>query len=94
MYARMLSLSNKADTEESRTFLYRSQCNCAYWHGVFGGIYLPHLRNAVFENIIAGEKILNEPAGITATDMDLDGRDEWIVNTEKMKLIFDPDHLK
>ncbi|RLE18592.1 MAG: hypothetical protein DRJ14_03220 [Acidobacteria bacterium] len=91
MYARMLSLSKKADTEESRTFLYRSQCNCAYWHGVFGGIYLPHLRNAIFENIIAGEKTLNEPAGITATDMDLDGRDEWIVNTEKMKLIFDPD---
>lgn len=91
MYARMLSLSGKANTEESRTFLYRSQCNCAYWHGVFGGIYLPHLRNAVFENIIAGEAALNEPAGISATDLDLDGMDEWIVNTGKMKLIFDPD---
>jgi len=91
MYARMLSLSRKANTEESRTFLYRSQCNCAYWHGVFGGIYLPHLRNAVFENIIAGEKVLNELPGITATDLDLDGRDEWIANTDDMKLIFDPD---
>ncbi len=91
MYVRMLSLSGKADTEESRTCLYRSQCNCAYWHGVFGGIYLPHLRNAVFENIIAGENALNEPAGITAADLDLDGRDEWIINTDKMKLIFDPD---
>ena len=91
MYARMLSLSNKVDSDESRRFLHRSQCNCAYWHGVFGGIYLPHLRNAVFENIIAGESVLNEPVGITATDLDLDGRDEWIVNTDEMKLIFDPD---
>ena len=24
--------------------LYQSQCNDAYWHGVFGGLYLPHLR--------------------------------------------------
>ncbi|NOY23086.1 MAG: DUF1926 domain-containing protein [Acidobacteria bacterium] len=91
MYARMLSLSEKADSDEALGFLYHSQCNCAYWHGVFGGIYLPHLRNAVFENIIAGEKALDEPIGITATDLDLDGRDEWIVNTDEMKLIVDPD---
>ena len=28
--------------------LYRGQCNCGYWHGAFGGIYLPHLRNAIY----------------------------------------------
>jgi 4-alpha-glucanotransferase len=22
--------------------LYRAQCNCPYWHGAFGGVYLPH----------------------------------------------------
>src|SRR5207253_5151997 len=26
--------------------LWRSQCNCAYWHGAFGGLYFPHLRGA------------------------------------------------
>ena len=34
--------------EQARTALYRGQCNCAYWHGAFGGVYLPHLRNAIY----------------------------------------------
>ena len=34
--------------EQARRALYRGQCNCSYWHGAFGGIYLPHLRNAVY----------------------------------------------
>jgi len=33
---------------ESRDHLWRAQCNCPYWHGVFGGLYLPHLRAAVY----------------------------------------------
>ncbi len=35
--------------------LYQSQCNDAYWHGVFGGLYLPHLRSAVYEQLIEAE---------------------------------------
>ncbi len=35
--------------------LYQSQCNDAYWHGVFGGLYLPHLRSAVYEHLIEAE---------------------------------------
>jgi hypothetical protein len=35
--------------------LYQSQCNDAYWHGVFGGLYLPHLRSAVYERLIQAE---------------------------------------
>jgi hypothetical protein len=35
--------------------LYQSQCNDAYWHGVFGGLYLPHLRAAVYEHLIQAE---------------------------------------
>jgi alpha-amylase len=31
--------------------LLRAQCNCAYWHGVFGGVYLPHLRSALWEEL-------------------------------------------
>jgi len=37
--------------------LYQSQCNDAYWHGVFGGLYLPHLRSAVYEQIIRAEAL-------------------------------------
>ena len=28
-----------------------SQCNCPYWHGAFGGLYLPHLRNAIYRSL-------------------------------------------
>jgi len=37
--------------------LYQAQCNDAYWHGVFGGLYLPHLRSAVYEQIIKAEAL-------------------------------------
>jgi len=39
--------------------LYAGQCNCAYWHGVFGGVYLPHLRQAVYHNLIQAEAIID-----------------------------------
>jgi hypothetical protein len=35
--------------------LYQSQCNDSYWHGVFGGLYLPHLRSAVYEHLVQAE---------------------------------------
>ncbi len=37
--------------------LYQSQCNDSYWHGVFGGLYLPHLRSAVYEHLIQAEEL-------------------------------------
>lgn len=43
--------------------LYKAQCNDAYWHGVFGGLYLPHLRTAVYENLIKAENLLEEVRG-------------------------------
>lgn len=40
--------------------LYQSQCNDAYWHGVFGGLYLPHLRSAVYEHLIRAEYLADK----------------------------------
>ncbi len=40
--------------------LYRAQCNCTYWHGVFGGLYLHHLRSALFGNLIEAERFIAE----------------------------------
>ena len=45
----------KADAARMLDHLYQSQCNDAYWHGVFGGLYLPHLRSAVYEHLIQAE---------------------------------------
>jgi hypothetical protein len=59
---------------EARTRLWRAQCNCPYWHGVFGGLYLPHLRAALYRELIAVETWLAPPApAIEAADFDLDG---------------------
>jgi hypothetical protein len=74
MYCRMLGISERlekltsADTDrefadrlsEARTALYRGQCNCSYWHGAFGGLYLPHLRHAVYTQFIAADTILEK----------------------------------
>lgn len=70
--------------DTAREELYRGQCNCAYWHGAFGGLYLPHLRNAVFKHLIAADTALEavaRPDGgpwveIAADDYDLDARQE------------------
>ena len=53
MHKRMLGLSSRLSMLRDRTHeetmtrkLYEAQANDAYWHGLFGGLYLPHLRRA------------------------------------------------
>jgi len=103
MYSRMLGISNRlAELEDAGTQstelayakqeLYRGQCNCSYWHGAFGGVYLPHLRNAVYNNLIAAENLLDQVEGkpdsfidAMVDDFNLDGRQE--VRLEDSKLV-------
>ncbi len=47
--------AKKADAARMLDHLYQAQCNDAYWHGVFGGLYLPHLRSGVYEQLIQAE---------------------------------------
>ena len=68
--------------------LYRGECNCPYWHGVFGGLYLNHLRFAVYRELIDAEKLADSllpspPLGIRVkeTDFNKDGRDEIILES-------------
>ncbi len=69
MHKKMLYVSEKIDKyvaekkplgEKALDSLYAGQCNCAYWHGVFGGLYLPHLRNAVYNSLLKAEGIYNK----------------------------------
>lgn len=65
MHKRMLMVSEEiagcgTPPPELRTYLYKAQCNDAYWHGIFGGLYLPHLRTAVYENLIMAESLIEE----------------------------------
>lgn len=68
-----------------------SQCNCGYWHGVFGGIYLPHLRRAVYRELILSELDNNvrfEPWD--ALDFNMDGHKEIILNDGNFNAVIIP----
>jgi alpha-amylase len=91
MYRKMLFVSDlvarmPAATEEAaraQDHLYRAQSNCPYWHGVFGGLYLSHLRCEAYRNLVAAERIAAPGAGLSVAqqDFDGDGQDEVLVNT-------------
>ncbi len=108
MYARMMQISRQlheadrstADAElldAARRELYRGQCNCSYWHGAFGGVYLPHLRNGVYNHLIAAENLLNRATGKTgpwveaiAEDYNFDARQEVRLASDKLTAMIAP----
>src|SRR5262249_54520419 len=46
---------DRPELERGERELYRAQCNCSYWHGLFGGLYLNYLRDAVYHHLIEAE---------------------------------------
>jgi 4-alpha-glucanotransferase len=84
MHKKMYFLSEKAaDNDEARSHIWRGQCNCAYWHGVFGGLYLGHLRRAVHENLVNAQSSIMASSGkkiaLFKDDIDKDGYDEVLI---------------
>lgn len=111
MYTRMLQVSRRLQElsgtrgpaeqpellNQARTELYRAQCNCSYWHGAFGGLYLPHLRNAVYHHLIAADNLLEKISGktgpwvqIDAADFNLDARKELRIANDRLAAYFSP----
>ena len=109
MYARMLGISRRlADAsaregadpdylEIARRELYRGQCNCSYWHGAFGGLYLPHLRNAVYRSLITAHNALDDAEAKTGPrvalevgDFNLDARQEVKLENEGLVVLVRP----
>ena len=75
-------------------YLYRAECNDAYWHGVFGGLYLPHLRHALYENLIKAEALYDqgrhkkkEWIATERLDLNGDGDEEVIVKNPETVLL-------
>jgi alpha-amylase len=79
--------------ERARGLLYRAQSNCGYWHGVFGGLYLGHLRHAVFRDLLEAESLIAPVAapGVEHLDFDRDGLEEVWVRTRAANLLVAPD---
>ena len=66
---------------EALDHLLAGQSNDPYWHGLFGGIYLPDLRVANLSRLIAAEDLAvgHGAASGILHDVDLDGRDEAVL---------------
>ncbi|MGB2601405.1 MAG: alpha-amylase/4-alpha-glucanotransferase domain-containing protein [Candidatus Omnitrophota bacterium] len=109
MNKKMVYISNKleslkdaknikqSDLNEAQKELFRGQCNCAYWHGVFGGLYLFHLRRAIYHHLIKSETVMDvarfgrKPfCEASVLDLDADGHDDVILENRDISLYLDP----
>ncbi len=88
---------DRAKVEKARTHLLRAQCNDAYWHGVFGGLYSPHLRTALWNELVRAETLLDlrKPSsrqGIRCEhiDFDADGVKEIYVTAAQGAFLLKP----
>jgi 4-alpha-glucanotransferase len=108
MNKKMIYVSRKLDTvrekapdhdllSEAEKELFRGQCNCAYWHGVFGGLYLYHLRNSMYTHLIRAEALIDEivhggKGYCEALDLDLDadGKNEVVIENRDVSIVVSP----
>ncbi len=74
--------------------LYQAQCNCAYWHGMFGGVYLNYLRHAVYEHLITAENMLDrvcpQEPGCETCDFKCDGTRMICCRSAGLNALFAP----
>ncbi len=83
--------------EKAETLLLRSQCNDPYWHGVFGGIYSPHLRTAPWRALAEAEALADGLAHrddgwaeAKSCDYDADGHDEICFTSSMYSAVLAP----
>ena len=76
--------------------LWQGQCNCPYWHGVFGGIYMSDIRAEIYRHLIQAENQADavlrgeEPwLAHEFADYDCDSLDELIVDGSAQSLYVD-----
>ncbi|HZM14743.1 MAG TPA: alpha-amylase/4-alpha-glucanotransferase domain-containing protein [Candidatus Krumholzibacteria bacterium] len=91
--ARARGESRNGEVQQAAEHLLRSQSNDAYWHGLFGGLYLPHLRSALYHEIVRAEALLDGDGGhaTEVLDYDVDGRPEIVLRTTRALAVLKPD---
>jgi len=79
--------------------LWMSQSNCAYWHGLFGGLYLNYLRHAVYQNLITAERLAEivqwggeKRLEYEMIDLDKDLQPEVLITNENLGAILKPSY--
>jgi len=97
MHKRMLDVSRRLAAlppaqrqAEMVAQLHRAQANDAYWHGLFGGLYLPHLRRAIWNNLLPLEAALDAIAprpALERKDIDCDGAEEIFLRGGELQAV-------
>src|SRR5207245_1508424 len=105
MHKRMLDVSARVaqafpsgtDVPEPVRLVWRAQGNDAYWHGLFGGLYLNYLRHETYRNLIEAETRVEATAHrggewltMRGTDLDLDGHEEIVISSHSPGVILAP----
>src|SRR2546422_270436 len=73
-----------------------AQCNDTYWHGIFGGIYAPHLRTDPWRNLIRAEAIADRQTPgalaprVELLDYDADGANELLFTSLEAQALVKP----
>ncbi|MFI5421917.1 MAG: alpha-amylase/4-alpha-glucanotransferase domain-containing protein, partial [Nitrososphaerales archaeon] len=99
MYAKMLRVSsmlsggNTLESELAQRELWKGQCNDAYWHGVFGGLYAPLLRKITYEHLIRAQflyekEIMKEK--IRVSESHISGSKEIVVDSTELEIVVSP----
>jgi len=96
LHAALARRPDDARLGRAQMALWRGQANDAYWHGVFGGCYLPHLRRAVKGALLEAERSLVDAGAAaevtwTREDGNGDGRAEVFVRTRALAATVAPD---
>ncbi|MEW5692447.1 MAG: alpha-amylase/4-alpha-glucanotransferase domain-containing protein [Candidatus Hydrogenedentota bacterium] len=98
MHKKMIEVSERVKfikdlgiKEKAKIELYKGQCSCAYWHGVFGGLYLNFLRKAVYSHLIKAENYLGESdLTFIKKDFNIDGHPEVKIMNKDINLYISP----
>jgi hypothetical protein len=85
-----------SEIAQARDLLLRAQCNDAYWHGVFGGLYAPHLRTELWRNLVRAEAIADRQTSgalmprVELLDYDADGAQEHLFTASEYQALLKP----
>lgn len=91
LHKRMLNISLNQDKLDKKSIesLYKLQTNDVFWHGVFGGLYLPNLRDNAYRYLLEIEKSrAMKKTKIEVLDINKDGYDELKVVTSNLSVVF------
>ncbi|MBN1679801.1 MAG: DUF1926 domain-containing protein [Anaerolineae bacterium] len=100
MHKRMLMVADKVHAmidgpvkDQALDLLWRAQANDAYWHGLFGGIYLFNFRISNYANLIEAEALAeghDPPLAVRQFDFTKDCMDEVVLTGPDFNAIWKP----